>query len=99
MVNTMGTQTEEPRTEEAIRRRIKEIVLDLAPNPDAGSADGTRLVEDLEYHSLALLELAFALEDEFDMPPIEEEEAQGIQTVKDIEDYVVRKLAEESSTG
>ncbi|MEE3922508.1 hypothetical protein V2I01_41850 [Micromonospora sp. BRA006-A] len=50
------------------------------------------LVEDLEYHSLALLELAFALEDEFDLPPIDEQSVQNIRTAADIENHVVRQL-------
>lgn len=82
-------------SEEEIRSRIQRIVLDLAPNPDKGSAGDVLLVEDLEYHSLALLELAFALEDEFDMPPIDEDRAQDIRTVLDIENYVIEQLAGE----
>lgn len=81
--------------ETTVRTRIQEIVLDLAPNPDNGADAERNLVDDLEYHSLALLELAFALEDEFDLPPIEEEEAQDIRTVKDIQDYVLEQLETE----
>jgi acyl carrier protein len=80
------------RTEQDVRSTIREVVLELAPNPSSGSADGKLLVEELEYHSLALLELAFALEDEFDLPPIDEESVQHIRTTTDIEDYVVSQL-------
>jgi acyl carrier protein len=53
-----------------------------------------RLVDDLQYHSLALLELAFTLEDEFDLEPIDEKTAQQIVTMGDVEDYVIGKLRE-----
>ncbi len=73
-------------------------MLELAPNPEKGaSEEDVLLVEDLEYHSLALLELAFALEDEFDLPPIDEESVQNIKTARDIEDYVIRQLGADES--
>lgn len=55
------------------------------------------LVEELEYHSLALLELAFALEDEFDLQPIDEASVQSIKSASHIEDYVLRQLREPES--
>lgn len=72
-------------------------MLELAPNPEKGSAEDVLLVEELEYHSLALLELAFALEDEFDLPPIDEASVQSIRTAKDIENYVLQQLATRDS--
>jgi acyl carrier protein len=81
-------------TEEEVRTQIRAMILELAPNPEKGSVEDALLVEDLEYHSLALLELAFALEDEFDLPPIDEKTAQSIRSAKDIEEYVVRQLAD-----
>jgi acyl carrier protein len=50
------------------------------------------LVEDLEYHSLALIELSFTLEDEFDLNNIDESVARRITTVGDIEEYVVSEV-------
>ncbi|MCZ7474942.1 phosphopantetheine-binding protein [Micromonospora sp. WMMC273] len=78
--------------EQQTRKRVRELVLELAPNPEKGDQDEVLLVEDLEYHSLALLELAFALEDEFDLPPIDEQSVQNIRTAADIENHVVRQL-------
>lgn len=66
----------------------------LAPEPPTVEVAGARLAEDLGYHSLGMVELAFALEDEFDLPPIDEDSASRIQTVTDIEDYCVTQLAE-----
>jgi acyl carrier protein len=75
-----------------IRREVRAVIRTLAPNPDR-TQDDARLVEDLEYHSLALLELAFALEDEYDLPPISHDDAMLLTTVAKVEDFVVsRKL-------
>ncbi|MDX3535554.1 phosphopantetheine-binding protein [Streptomyces sp. MB09-01] len=87
------------RTEEDMRRQIRDIVISMAP--DAGAADGTDpdLVETLGYHSLALLELAFALEDEYALPPIDQESAQSIRTVSDVENYVLAQLRQGEGDG
>jgi acyl carrier protein len=73
-----------PSQQAAIRR----IVGELAPADSDGISAESRLVEDLGYHSLALLELAFALEEEFGLPPLDERRAQEIRTVRDVENLV-----------
>jgi acyl carrier protein len=80
------------RSEEELRKVVRGIVIELAPNPAGQSSETSRLVDDLGYHSLALLELAFALEDEFDLTPIDEPTARTIVTIKDIENHVAREL-------
>jgi acyl carrier protein len=83
------------RTQAEVRALIREIVSDLAPK--AGDlVPEARLVEDLGCHSLSLLELAFSLEDEFDLPTIDEATARGIVTINDVEQHVLAHL---SSTG
>ena len=83
------------RSEEEVRAFVSEIVADLAPNPDGAEiTDGARLIEDLGFHSLALLEVAFSLEDEFDLPPIDEATARDITTVGDITAHVLKSLRE-----
>ena len=90
---TEQTTAVEQRSEETVRGYVADIVLELAPNPDGRPAEpGARLVEDLGFHSLALLELAFTLEDEFDLPPIDEATARQITTVQAIGDHVVQIL-------
>ncbi|MFF3667013.1 acyl carrier protein [Microtetraspora malaysiensis] len=64
----------------------------MAPNPEGVQAGETRLVEDLGYHSLALLELGFTMEDEFDLPAIDQAQVQHIATVKEVEDLVLELL-------
>jgi acyl carrier protein len=83
------------RSEQDARALVLEIVGELAPTPAQVEGDGVKLVDDLEYTSLALLELAFTLEDEFELPPIDEETARGIATVRDIQDHVVEALRAE----
>jgi acyl carrier protein len=61
----------------------------MAPNPMPTLSEDTRLVDDLGYHSLALLELAFALEEEFGLPAMDAGQAQGIITMLDVEQYVL----------
>ncbi|MEV0788588.1 phosphopantetheine-binding protein [Kribbella sp. NPDC050459] len=80
------------RPVDEIRAEVRAIALELAPADDVTATDDSRLVEDLAFHSLALLELAFALEDRFDLDPIEQERAQQIKTLGDISDLVVEEL-------
>jgi acyl carrier protein len=71
-----------------LRETVWRIILQLAPNSISAPTEDTRLAEDLGYHSLALLELAFALEDEFALPAMDAEHAQKISTMLDVEEYV-----------
>lgn len=59
----------------------------------------TMLVEDLGYHSLALLELGFTMEDEFDLPPIDQAQVQHIRTVEEVEDLVLDLLRASAEKG
>ncbi len=80
-------------SESDVRASVSAIVMELAPNPSEAPAEPTsQLVEDLGYHSLALLELAFTLEDEYDLPPIDETTARQITTIEAISDHVVSSL-------
>lgn len=81
------------RTPADVRAAVRAIVLELAPvrteqvDPQAG------LVDQLGYHSLAMLELAFTLEEEFDLAPIDEPTARRITTLLAIEEHVLAELA------
>lgn len=95
MLDSDTSSVASARSEADVRAMVREIVLELAPNPAAAeTGSDQRLIEDLEFHSLALLELAFTLEDEFDLPAIDEEAARSIQSVTDIENHVVGVLRE-----
>lgn len=80
------------RTAEEVRASVRAMVLELAPAKDESVRGDATLINELGYHSLALLELAFTLEDEFDLEPIEEATARQISTVRKVEDHVVDEL-------
>ena len=78
---------------QSIRETIRELILELAPEQSVATLNADHsLVDDLRYHSLALLELAFTLEDEFGLDPMDEEATQRIVTVSDIEGHVINEL-------
>jgi acyl carrier protein len=80
------------RSEDDIRESVQAIVVELAPGAGDDANADSRLIEDLGFHSLALLELAFTLEDEFNLPPIDEQTAQKITTVGSIAEHVVSTM-------
>jgi acyl carrier protein len=77
------------RSDDEIRASVLTMIVDMAPNQDVECGGESRLVEDLGYHSLALMEITFALEDEFDLEPIDEKTARNIRTVGQVQDLVV----------
>lgn len=79
-----------------VRQTVLGIIQQLAPEPGRfDPAKDLHLVDDLGFHSLALLELAFAIEDDFDLPPIDEETGRGIQTTEQVLEYVLGQLTEQ----
>ncbi len=89
---SLAARTAERWSSEAATALMREIIDDLSPEKDPLERE-TRLVEDLGYHSLAMLELAFSLEDEFVLPTINEATARAIRTVGDVEDHVLGVLS------
>ncbi|AEB42517.1 MULTISPECIES: phosphopantetheine-binding protein [Micromonospora] len=82
------------RTEEEIRATVAAVISDMAPKDGVEVTAESHLIKDLGYHSLALMEVAFAIEDEFDLDPIDEDTARKITTVGAVQDLVVKRLAE-----
>lgn len=90
-----STPDRKTRSEQDVRTLIRNLIVELAPNPDgAPPGQEARLIDELEYHSLALIEMAFTLEDEFDLEPIDETAASRIITTTDVEEFVVGQLRE-----
>jgi len=81
------------RSEADVRATVRDMVIELSPSRDESAGPDTHLVDGLGYHSLSLVELAFTLEDEFDLPPIDEPTARSITTVGAVEDHVVGILS------
>lgn len=84
-------------SDQEIRQILRNLITELAPGEVHSLTEASRLVEDLDYHSLALLELAFTIEDEFDLDMIDEEAARTIQSVRDVEDLVIAVLTERAA--
>ncbi|MEO3787186.1 phosphopantetheine-binding protein [Actinocorallia sp. B10E7] len=89
-----------PETEVGpLREAVLEIVVRFAPPDIAGSVavdEKTLLREDLGYDSLALAELAFALEERFGLPTLPSEETADVATAGDVADLVAG-LAEQGA--
>jgi acyl carrier protein len=78
-------------TEQEVHNLICEIITDLSPSHGEAKVE-KRLIEDLGYHSLALMELAFSLEDEFELPAINEATARQILTIDQVQQHVLNHL-------
>jgi len=79
--------------EQSLRTTIRNLIRELAPNQLVIELNAEhRLVEDLGYHSLALMELAFTLEDEFGLDPLDEQQALKIELAGDVEQHVIGEL-------
>jgi acyl carrier protein len=81
--------------EKGVAETVRSIVLELAPIKGVQGGRELNLAADLGYHSLALLEVIVALEDELGVPVTDDGSAMFITTLGDVEDYVVRLLAED----
>ncbi|WP_051970753.1 ATP-grasp domain-containing protein [Kitasatospora azatica] len=81
-----GTQVDIPD----LQVRVREIIAQMSPSGATVAASSDRLVEDLGYDSLTLLDLAIALEDELVPAAIDEEAGADLLTVGDVEELMVR---------
>jgi acyl carrier protein len=81
-------------TDAEIAEQVRKVVAALAPNGQAPVTPQARLVEELGFHSLALLELAVELEEMFKLPPLDATVARGIGTVRDASELVTRLVRE-----
>jgi acyl carrier protein len=71
---------------------LRDVIRSLAPEPIGGVLADDHLTADLGYHSLARVELMFALEDLFGLDEIPPERATSLATVGDIEAFVAGEL-------
>jgi acyl carrier protein len=78
--------------DEAIREKVREIVGELAPLKGQPVTSSARLVVDLGFDSLGLLECIGAIEQEFGLPDIDESEL-AVETLGEVEQLVVNALA------
>jgi acyl carrier protein len=93
-VTEQATPVNSDLTDDEVRAKVLAVIADMAPKQDVTVNAESVLIKDLGYHSLALMEVAFALEDEFDLDPIDEKTARQITTVGAVQDLVIKKIAE-----
>ena len=75
-----------------IEEKVKKIIVEqLTVNPDQVTPDA-KFVEDLGADSLDNVELIMALEEEFDIGEMSEEDLASIKTVGDLVNYLQSKL-------
>ncbi len=70
-----------------VEKRVKEIIAEQLGVSEEEITPEASFVDDLGADSLDLVELVMALEEEFDQE-IPDEEAEKIQTIKDVIDYI-----------
>jgi aconitate hydratase len=80
---------------EVIEETVQRVILRGAPRPLAVLSPDTRLIDDLGFDSLGLLEIAVAIEAAFGLAPIPNENLLSVSTVGHIQDLVARTIAEQ----
>lgn len=80
--------------QDVVRDKVRSILLRHSADQTLSVTRETALVNDLGYHSLAMLEAIFALEDELGIELIDDGTASSIATVGDVEDRIVAIVAE-----
>jgi acyl carrier protein len=84
--------------EQAIREDIRKFVAQLAPVKGVDVSPSCELAVDLGYDSLRMMELATVFEDHFGLEDISEDDAAEVDTVAEVEELVMRLLAESKVT-
>jgi acyl carrier protein len=70
--------------EDLVRRQACAAITAMAPGAPPELTDRTRLVSDLGYDSVRLIELTLVLEQRFGLPPVEQSEVATVSTVGDV---------------
>ncbi|HEY0166635.1 MAG TPA: hypothetical protein VGB75_06290 [Jatrophihabitans sp.] len=79
-------------TTEEVRARVLEIVGSMSPAGKRVATSSDRLVEDLGYDSLAIVELSLQIESVLGLTSLAQDDGADVVTVADIEDLVVRGI-------
>ncbi|MFI9505048.1 acyl carrier protein [Nocardia sp. NPDC052566] len=74
--------------------RVRELIHAMAPDQRACPADEHRLVQDLGFDSLRLMELTVVLERSFGLPRYRPDELAGVWRVGEVVDLVTAALEE-----
>ncbi|HEY5835814.1 acyl carrier protein [Streptomyces sp.] len=76
-----------------LRGKVRQIVGEMSPLGAREADSGDRLVEELGYDSLAVIELSLRIEQDFQLNALTSGGTPDITTVKDIEDFVEERVA------
>jgi acyl carrier protein len=72
-------------------KRLTDILRNVLDVQEEQIKDNSNFVKDLGADSLTVVEIVMEIEEEFDIE-IPDEETQGLETVKDLRDYVKDKI-------
>ncbi|MEU4342774.1 acyl carrier protein [Nocardia sp. NPDC023852] len=81
----------------AVAERVRGLIRAMAPDHGAPAGDDRRLVEDLGFDSLRLMELTVVLERAFGLPRYRPEELVGVRRVGEVIALVGHSVAGGSS--
>ncbi|MBF6126859.1 acyl carrier protein [Nocardia brasiliensis] len=79
----------------AVAERVRGLIQRMAPDAQAAAEDEQRLIEDLGFDSLRLMELTVVLERSFDLPRYRPEQLVGVRRVGEVITLVAATLAAE----
>jgi|HubBroStandDraft_5_1064220.scaffolds.fasta_scaffold723707_1 acyl carrier protein len=79
---------------DTVRETVRGTLLKFAPVKPEALTRETILVADMAYHSLAIMEVIFTLEEELGVELIDDGTTGQISTVGDVEDYVIKVMAQ-----
>ena len=83
--------------EKSIEEKVKDIIVEqLGVNPEQVTPQAS-FIEDLGADSLDIVELVMAFEEEFGVE-VPDEEAEKLQTVQDVIDYIKDKAKQQGGT-
>jgi acyl carrier protein len=75
--------------------KVRDLIVDQFGVEEESITENTLFVEDLDADSLAIVELSMAVEEEFGIGELEDEEVSGLKTVGDLVRFIQSKLDEE----
>ncbi|MFI6046544.1 acyl carrier protein [Nocardia sp. NPDC051321] len=81
-----------------VAQRVRTLVHAMAPDPQAQTGDTQRLIEDLGFDSLRLMELTVVLERSFGLPRYQPEQLVGVRRVGEVITLVATTLAAEGQS-
>ena len=76
-----------------IFEKVREIICNQFAVEEDSVTESTAFIDDLDADSLDVVELTMAMEEEFGIPEVEEEELKNLLTVADLINYIEGALA------